>query len=95
VTLRGADATVTPGSDNRARNTLHVVSVEKAPDPHTGKLNGWCRYTITSLAGSITGLRRGSVAEVTLYAEEAAESFNLRNRLGHGRPPIWSSRQKK
>lgn len=81
--------------DNRTSNTLRVISVEKVVDPNTGESNGWCRYSITSLAGSITGLRHGSVAEVTLHAEEAAEAFNLRNMLGHRRPPTWSSRHRK
>ncbi len=81
--------------DNRGKNVLRVTSVEQVFDPTTGKPNGWCRYSIKSLGGSVAGLRHGSVAEVTLYAEEAAEAFNLRNLLGHRRPPIWTSRHKK
>ena len=81
--------------DNRGKNVLRVTSVEEVFDPATGKPNGWCRYSIKSLSGSVSGLRHGSVAEVTLYAEEAAEAFNLRNMLGHRRPPIWTSRHKK
>lgn len=82
-------------TDNRSKNVLHVTSVEEVFDPATGKRNGWCRYSIKSLAGSITGQRHGSVAEVTLYAEQAAEAFNLRNMLGQRRSPIWTSRHKK
>ena len=81
--------------DNRGKNVVRVTSVEEVFDPATGKPNGWCRYSIQSLSGSVTGLRHGSVAEVTLYAEEAAEAFNLRNMLGNRRPPIWTSRHKK
>jgi len=81
--------------DNRGKNVVRVTSVEEVFDPATGKHNGWCRYSIKSLGGSVTGLRQGSVAEVTLYAEEAAEAFNLRNMLGNRRPPIWTSRHKK
>jgi hypothetical protein len=81
--------------DNRSKNMLHVTSVEEVLHPATGKPNGWCRYSINSVAGSITGQRHGSVAEVTLYAEEAAESFNLRNMLGPKGSPVWSSRHKK
>lgn len=80
---------------NRSKNTLSVTSVEELFDPTTGKPSGWCRYSIQSLAGSVTGLRRGSVAETTLYAEEAAEAFNRRNMLGHQRPTNWSSRSEK
>lgn len=78
--------------DNRGKNVLRVTSVEEVFDPATGKPNGWCRYSIKSRGGSVAGLRHGSVAEVTLYAEEAAEAFNLRNLLGNRRPPIWTSR---
>jgi RNA recognition motif-containing protein len=81
--------------DNRSENVLHVTTVEEMFDAPTGKSSGWCRYSIKSLAGSITGLRHGSVADVTLYAEEAAEAFNQRNMLGNRRPPIWTSRHKK
>ena len=81
--------------DNRGKNVVRVTSVEEGFDPATGKPNGWCRYSIKSLGGSVTGLRHGSVAEVTLYAEEAAEAFNLRNMLGNRRQPIWTSRHKK
>jgi RNA recognition motif-containing protein len=81
--------------DNRGKNVLQVTSVEEVFDPATGKPNGWCRYSIQSRSGSVTGLRHGSVAEVTLYAEEAADAFNLRNMLGQRRPPIWTSRHKK
>lgn len=95
VGLSDPDASDPSRPDNRSKNTLHVLSIEQVVDPTTGKPDGWCRYSIKSLAGSITGLRRGSVAEVTLHAEEAAEAFNLRNMLGHRRPPIWTSRQKK
>jgi hypothetical protein len=81
--------------DNRGKNVLQVTSVEEVVDPATEKPNGWCRYSIQSLSGSVTGLRHGSVADVRLYAEEAAEAFNLRNMLGHRRPPIWTSPHKK
>ena len=81
--------------DNRSKNVLHVTSVDEVFDTTTGKPNGWCRYSIKSLAGSITGLRHGSVAEVKLYAEETAEAFNLRNMLGQRRSPNWTSRHKK
>jgi hypothetical protein len=81
--------------DNRGKNIVRVTSVEEVFDPATGKPNGWCRYSIKSLSGSVIGLRHGSVAEVTLYAEEAAEAFNLRNMLGNRRSPIWTSRHKK
>lgn len=81
--------------DNCAKYMLRIISVEKVLDPDTGKSNGWCRYSIESPAGSITGLRRGSLTEVKRYAEGATEAFNLRNMLGRRRSPTWLSRQKK
>jgi hypothetical protein len=97
--VKGAMEKQTSNTDadpnNRIHNTLSVVSVERIADSVTGQPNDWCRYTITSGASSITGLRRGSVDEVTQYAEESAEAFNLRNMLKCGRPPAWSSRTKK
>lgn len=95
MAISDPDASASPHPDNRSRNTLHVLSIEEVADPTTGEPNGWCRYSIKSIAGSIVGLRRGSVAEVTLHAQEAAEAFNLRNMLGQRRPPAWTSRQKK
>lgn len=89
------DASPTRQPYNRSGHSLHVISVEEVLDPDTGKPNGWCNYSFRSLVGSVTGQRQGSVAEVTLHAEEAAEAFNMRNMLGQRRQPIWSSRQKK
>lgn len=95
---------VTPGDpgepaphrpDNRTQNVFHVASVEEVFDPANGKPNGWCRYLIKSLAGSVAGQRAGSVAEVTQYAEDTAEAFNQRNMLGKQWPSTWVSRQSK
>ena len=49
--------------DNRGKNVVRVTSVEEVFDPATGKPNGWCRYSIKSFGGSVTGLRHGSMAE--------------------------------
>jgi len=95
VTLSDPCAPAPRQPDNCTKYMLRIISVENVVDPNTGKSNGWCRYSIESPAGSITGLRRGSLDEVTLYAEGATEAFNLRNTLGQRRSPIWSSRQKK
>ena len=73
----------------------YQTQIVTSVDPATGKPNGWCRYSIESFGGSVTGLRHGSMAEVKLYAEETAEAFNLRNMLGNRRPPIWTSHHKK
>lgn len=81
--------------DNRSQNVFRVASVEEVFDAANGKPNGWCRYLIKSLGGSVAGQRPGSVAEVTQYAEEAAEAFNQRNMLGNRWPSFWISRQNK
>lgn len=96
---RAPQNTVTPGDPdprrpgNRTQNVFRVASVEELFDPVNGKPNGWCRYLIKSLAGSVVGQRPGSLAEVTQYAEEAAEAFNQRNMLGKRWPSLWISRQ--
>lgn len=95
LALRDLSISASPQPYSRTEYTLHIVSVEKVVDPSTGKSSGWCRYTMKSRTGSITGLRRGSLAEVTLHAEEVTEAFNIRNMLRHRKPPIWHSHHKK
>jgi len=104
VEKKAPQNTVAPGDpgepgprrpDNRTQNVFRLASVEEVFDPVNGKPNGWCRYLIKSVAGSVAGQRPGSLAEVTQYAEEAAEAFNQRNMLGKRWPSLWISRQNK
>lgn len=81
--------------NNRSHNTLRVVSVEQLGDSESGLSDEWCRYTIRSGASCITGLRRGSIAEVKQYAEDSIEAFNQRNMLKSGMSQAWSSRTRK
>ena len=81
--------------NNRSHNTLRVVSVERLRDSESGLSDEWCRYTIKSGASCITGLRRGSIADVKQYAEDAIEAFNQRNMLKSGMSQAWSSRTRK
>ena len=64
-------------------------------EPEPGYSKDWCRYIIISGASRITGMHRGTVAEVTAYAEDMAEGFNMRSMARRGRSPIWASRNKK
>ncbi len=81
-------------SDNRHKG-YRVVSVQKTTDPALGKADYWYRYTIVGGKSRITGLHRGTLAEVTEYAEECAEAFNLRSMATNARAVTWSSRNKK
>ena len=81
-------------SDNLHKG-YRVVSVHKTTDPALGKPDYWYRYTIVGGKSRITGLHRGTLAEVTEYAEECAEAFNLRSMAPNARALTWSSRNKK
>ena len=81
-------------SDNLHKG-YRVVSVRKTSDPALGKPDYWYRYTIVGGKSRITGLHRGTLAEVTEYAEECAEAFNLRSMATNARAVTWSSRNKK
>jgi len=85
---------VDASSDNLQKG-YRVVSVHKATDPALGKPDYWYRYTIVGGKSRITGLHRGTLAEVTEYAEECAESFSLRSMAINAKAMTWSSRNKK
>lgn len=105
---RGADQTDMPAADSiepakpsttDSNNYLHqpfrVVSVKQVTDPELGPAEDWFRYTLQSGKSCITGLHRGTLGEVTEFAEECAEAFNLRNQSKGRRSITWSSRTKK
>jgi hypothetical protein len=82
-------------SSDKLHKGYRVVSVHKTTDPALGKPDCWYRYTIVGGKSRITGLHRGTLAEVTEYAEECAEAFNLRSMATNARAVTWSSRNKK
>ena len=82
-------------SSNNPRMDYRVVSVQKTSDRALGKPDDWYRYTIVGGKSRITGLHRGTLAEVTEYAEECAEGFNIRSMAPTARALTWSSRNKK
>ena len=90
---------VTPSSSVVFNDTPHkgyrVESVKKTIDRALEKPDGWYCYTIVGGKSRIIGMRRGTLAEVTEYAEACAEAFSLRNSVVTGRATTWSSRNKK
>ena len=85
----------TDASGNNLHQVYRVVSVHKTTGPAMGKPDYWYRYLIVGGKSRITGLHRGTLAEVTEYAEECAEAFNLRSMATNVRSSTWSSRNKK
>jgi RNA recognition motif-containing protein len=87
VTASGPAAPPSPtASDeppsNLQRHHYEVASVERASPPTGGEGGDWHRYVLSSGRSSITGLHRGSSAEVWEYAATCADAFNQRSTKG-------------
>lgn len=67
------------------RSRYVVVSVEQASMPDGGQGTDWCRYVLACGTSRVTGLHRGTLEEVTAFAESCAEGFNLRSATGKGK----------
>jgi hypothetical protein len=74
---------------------FHIASIEKVTDQEFGPEKDWCRYTLISGNSRITGLHRGTIAEVTEYAVNSVEAFNLRNNSKSGRSFTWPTSRNK
>ena len=75
-------------------NTRYLVkTVEKTKAPAGCEGNNWYRYVLERNGSTLVGQRRGTLSQVTRYAEELAEEANSR-RGGKG-PSQWSTRNKK
>lgn len=72
--------------------TYQVVTVEKTEPPAGIEEGSWYRYVIGYADETIVGNRRGTLKEVTEYANECAE--NLSFRAARGTSP-WTSRNKR
>jgi hypothetical protein len=72
--------------------TYQVVTVEKTEPPVGIDSGDWYQYVIALEEETIVGSRRGTLKQVTEYANECAE--NLSSRVGRG-TSAWSSRNKK
>ncbi|MDH5648040.1 MAG: hypothetical protein OEY67_00165 [Gammaproteobacteria bacterium] len=72
--------------------TYQVVAVEKTEPPAGMKGGSWYKYIIALEDHAIVGNRRGTLKQVTEYANECAE--NLSSRVARG-TSTWVSRRKR
>jgi RNA recognition motif-containing protein len=89
------DQSSAASATKRAFQPFRVTSVEKIDDPELGPEKDWYRYTIVSGHSKITGLHRGTIAEVREFAVNSVQSFNQRHNLTTSRPFHWSLSHKK
>jgi hypothetical protein len=68
----------------------HVASVDKAQAPD-GADGDWYCYILEGGRSPITGLRRGTLTEVTEHARRCARDLNERN--NGKRPSAWAPRR--
>ncbi len=73
-------------------DTFTVDSIEQTESPENGGSETWYRYVLKSKRTSITGMRAGSLAQVTEHAERVAEQLNER---GSFPSTGWTSRHNK
>ncbi|GBE11479.1 hypothetical protein BMS3Bbin12_00152 [bacterium BMS3Bbin12] len=80
-TLRAAQPAGEAGATPpRAGSRFRVGRVERAPVPNGGDGGeDWCRYVLENGRNSITGLRRGSLPQVTEHAQRLAQDLNERH----------------
>ena len=69
-----------------------VALVEKAPCPSGADGKNWHRYVLDGVRSPITGLRQGTLKEVTEYAQQCADELNLR---ASGKRSPWAPQQRK
>jgi RNA recognition motif-containing protein len=87
VTASGPAGPASPAASDEPPSSLQrhhyeVASVERASPPSGGEGADWHRYVLSSGRSSITGLHRGSSAEVWEYAASCAAAFNQRSTKG-------------
>ncbi|KOR30972.1 hypothetical protein TI04_03280 [Achromatium sp. WMS2] len=71
----------------------HVASVDKAQSPPNGSDGDWYRYVLAGGRTPITGLRRGTLNEVTEHARRCVRDLNDRN--SGKRLSAWGTRRTK
>lgn len=79
---------------NLLRYRYQVASVEKVEVPDGGQGNDWYCYVLVSGRARITGFHRGTLEEVTAFANNCAEGFNLRNATGKSYSVMAHGRKK-
>lgn len=76
------------------RRQFEVASVAKVAMPLGGQDGDWYCYVLASGPARITGYHRGSPEEVTAYAQNCAEDFNMRNATGKSTRAFASSKSR-
>lgn len=71
----------------------HVASVDKAKSPPNGADGDWYCYILAGGRTPITGLRRGTLTEVTEHARRCARDLN--DRSNGKRLSSWAPRRSK
>lgn len=71
----------------------HVESVDKANSPPEGSDGDWYCYVLKGGRAPITGLRRGTLIEVTEHAKRCARDLN--DRSNGKRLSSWAPRRAK
>lgn len=77
-----------------ARLQYQVTEVEKVDGPRGAEGDDWNRYVLSSGRARITGFHRGTLEEVTAYANSCVEEFNERSTTGKS-PRAPAYRKKK
>lgn len=83
--------TSSPPADTDLAIRYHVVSVDKAQSPPNGADGDWYCYVLAGGRTPITGLRRGSLIEVTEHAKRCAKDLN--DRSNGKRLSAWAPRR--
>lgn len=86
-----ATATTQPATKSNAPR-YRVALVEKATCPAGGDGKNWHRYVLDGVRSPITGLRQGTMKEVTEYAQQCADELNAR---ASGKRSPWAPQQRK
>jgi hypothetical protein len=75
------------------RFNYELALVERAVTPTGGQGAEWYRYVLSCGSARITGLRHGTLEEVTGYAAGCAAAFNFRGTNGRSRNPVVVSKK--
>lgn len=59
---------------------FEIVAIEKAQAPAVSQPGNWYRYVIANRITEITGMRRGSRAEVDHFVRTSVQRLNTRHR---------------
>jgi hypothetical protein len=76
------------------RRSYSLAKVETADNPVGNDDEEWYRYVLVRGSSEITGYHRGTLKEVTKYANECAWSINERNRFTKPKSPNQKAKSK-